>query len=167
MKRITFGRKRRPGNARQVARALLRELPNLFKLVFRLVRDPAVPRVDKLILAAVAVYLVTPFDLIPDFLGVVGWIDDFYLVGLALGRLMVSAGTDRLLSHWDGDPRTLGHLVEGVEELGEQLPARVKRGLAGIISRPQQLKRKKGAGRRRPVVRRIRLDDEGRVHLEE
>lgn len=141
---------------------LIRQLPNLFKLVFRLVRDPAVPRVDKLLLGAVALYMMTPLDLIPDVLGVAGWVDDFYLLGLALGRLVVAAGPDRLLTHWDGDPKTLGMLVEGVEELGADLPARVKRGLRGILREPRRLRRRK-----RRSIRRIRLDDEDRIHLEE
>jgi uncharacterized membrane protein YkvA (DUF1232 family) len=164
MKRITIGRRRRRDGARQAARSLMRELPNLFKLVFRLMRDPRVSRLDKLLFGAVAVYMVTPFDLIPDFLGVLGWMDDLYLLGLALGRLMVSAGPDRLLSHWDGNPAALGYLVEGVEELGAGLPATVRRGLRGIIRSPEQLKPRKRRMRR---PRRIRVDEEARVHLEE
>lgn len=163
MKRITIGRRRRSSSSRSTARALLRELPNLFKLVFRLVRDPAVPRFDKLLFGAVAVYMVTPLDLIPDIFGVAGWIDDFYLLGLALGRLVTSAGADRLLEHWDGNPRTLGMLVEGVEDLGATLPDKVRRGLRGVVREPRRLRRRKG---RRPV-RRIRVDEEARVHLEE
>jgi uncharacterized membrane protein YkvA (DUF1232 family) len=161
MKRITIGRRRRPSGAREMARALIRELPNLFKLVYRLIRDPAMPRFEKVLFGAVALYMVTPVDLIPDFLGVVGWIDDFYLLGLALGRIVVAAGPDRLLSHWDGDPATLGRLVEGVEELGADLPSRVKRGLRGIMKEPRRLRRRK-----RPL-RQIRVDEEDRVHLEE
>jgi uncharacterized membrane protein YkvA (DUF1232 family) len=145
-----------------MARALIRELPNLFKLVYRLIRDPAMPRFEKVLFGAVALYMVTPVDLIPDFLGVVGWVDDFYLLGLALGRIVVAAGPDRLLSHWDGDPATLGRLVEGVEELGADLPSRVKRGLRGVLKEPRRLRRRK----RRPV-RQIRVDQEDRVHLEE
>jgi uncharacterized membrane protein YkvA (DUF1232 family) len=167
MKRIRIGRKRRrPSGPRAVARMLIRDLPSLFKLVFRLVRDPAVPRLDKILFGAVALYMMTPIDLIPDFLGVVGWIDDFYLLGLALGRLVVSAGPDRLLQHWDGDPKALGHLVEGVDELGAELPARIRRALRGIVDNPGQLRPRRG-GRKRPVVRRIRVDEEDRVHLEE
>jgi uncharacterized membrane protein YkvA (DUF1232 family) len=161
MKRITIGRRRRQSGAREMARALIRELPNLFKLVYRLIRDPAMPRFEKVLFGAVALYMVTPVDLIPDFLGVVGWIDDFYLLGLALGRIVVAAGPDRLLSHWDGDPATLGRLVEGVEELGADLPSRVKRGLRGIMKEPRRLRRRK-----RPL-RQIRVDEEDRVHLEE
>jgi uncharacterized membrane protein YkvA (DUF1232 family) len=147
MKRITIGRRRRKNGPRDMARALIRELPNLFKLVYRLIRDPAMPRFEKVLFGAVALYMVTPIDLIPDFLGVVGWIDDFYLLGLALGRIVVAAGPDRLLSHWDGDPAILGRLVEGVEELGADLPSRVKRGLRGVLKEPRRLRRRK----RRPV----------------
>jgi uncharacterized membrane protein YkvA (DUF1232 family) len=162
MKRITIGRRRRKNGPRDMARALIRELPNLFKLVYRLIRDPAMPRFEKVLFGAVALYMVTPIDLIPDFLGVVGWIDDFYLLGLALGRIVVAAGPDRLLSHWDGDPAILGRLVDGVEELGADLPSRVKRGLRGVLKEPRRLRRRK----RRPV-RQIRVDQEDRVHLEE
>jgi uncharacterized membrane protein YkvA (DUF1232 family) len=163
MKRITIGRRRRRKGPRQVVRALLRELPNLFKLVFRLMRDPQVGRMDKVLFGAVAVYMLTPFDLIPDFLGVVGWIDDMYLLGLALGRLMVSAGPDRLLSHWDGDAGVLGYLVEGVDDLGAELPSRIRRALQGMIAQPSRLRRRGRPGR----PRRIRVDEESRVHLEE
>jgi uncharacterized membrane protein YkvA (DUF1232 family) len=162
MKRITIGRRRRQNGPREMVRALIRELPNLFKLVYRLIRDPAMPRFEKVLFGAVALYMVTPIDLIPDFLGVVGWIDDFYLLGLALGRIVVAAGPDRLLSHWDGDPATLGRLVDGVEELGADLPSRVKRGLRSILKEPRRLRRRK----RRPL-RQIRVDEEDRVHLEE
>src|SRR5690606_12263150 len=158
-KRITIGRRRKRRNA---ARSLVRELPNLFKLVFRLLRDPDVPRANKVLFGAVAVYMLTPLDMVPDFLGVLGWVDDLYLLGLALGRLMGSAGPDALLRHWDGHPAALGYLVEGVEEIGGSLPDRVRRALRGLARRPGRL-----AGRRRAPVKRIRVDEESRIHLEE
>jgi uncharacterized membrane protein YkvA (DUF1232 family) len=165
MKRITIGRRtRRPAKGgRQLARALLRELPHLLRLVFRLVRDPAVPRFDKLLLAVVGLYLLTPLDLIPDILGPLGYVDDFYLLGMALARLVTAAGPERLLRHWDGDPHTLGYLVEGVEELGGSLPARIRRGLREVVRNPRGLRPRK----RKPRIRRIRVDEEARVHLEE
>lgn len=159
MKRIRIGRRRR----RNAARSLLRELPNFFKLVFRLLRDPRVPRVNKLLFGAVGVYMLTPLDLMPDFLGVLGWVDDLYLLGLALGRLMGSAGPNVLLRHWDGNPAALGYLVEGVEEIGGMLPDKVRGALAGFARNPRKLGRR---GARRPV-RRIRIDDDARLHVEE
>src|SRR3712207_5343251 len=110
MKRIKLGRRTKRGPRRSPPMQLLRELPNLFKLVFRLLRDPRVPRLDKVLFGAVAVYMITPIDFMPDFLGAFGWVDDLYLLGLALGRLMSSAGPDLLLHHWGGNPRALGYL---------------------------------------------------------
>ena len=159
-KRITFGRRRKRTSA---ARRLLRELPNFFKLVFRLLRDPRVPAVNKALFGAVAVYMLTPVDLIPDFLGVLGWVDDLYLLGLALGRLMSSAGPNALLKHWDGNPAALGYLVEGVDEMGGMLPQKVQQALKGLARNPAKLGRK----RRRAPVKRIRIDDESRIHVEE
>ena len=162
-KRIKIGRRRKRESRRASTLKLLRELPNLFKLVFRLLRDAAVPRLDKILFGAVAVYMVTPIDFMPDFLGAFGWVDDIYLVGLALGRLLSSAGPDILLKHWDGDPRALGYLIEGVEEIGGRLPRNVRAGLRSIADDPGQVPRRRGRKR----VRRIRVDDEARVHVEE
>lgn len=159
-KRITLGRRRK---REHVARALVRELPNLFRLVFRLLRDPRVPALNKALFGAVAVYMLTPVDLIPDFLGVFGWVDDLYLLGLALGRLMASAGPNALLKHWEGDPAALGWLVEGVEEMGGMLPQKVQRALTRLVRNPSRL----GRTRRRARVKRIRVDDEARIHVEE
>jgi uncharacterized membrane protein YkvA (DUF1232 family) len=159
-KRITFGRRRKKRNP---ARMLVRELPNFFKLVFRLLRDPRVPGVNKALFAVVAVYMLTPIDLIPDFLGVIGWVDDLYLLGLALARLMSSAGPDSLLRHWDGNPSALGYLVEGVEEMGAMLPQKIQAALLGLAKDPSRFGRK----RRRAPVRRIRVDDDDLIHVEE
>ena len=160
MKPIRIGRRRSARKrARESARSLMREVPNLFKLVFRLIRDPAVPRLDKLLFAGVAAYMLTPADLVPDFLGVLGWVDDLYLLGLALGRLITGAGPDRLLEHWDGDPATLGYFVEGVEEMGGLLPPTMRRTLERM-SRPPR--RRRG---RRP--QRVRIDEDATVHIEE
>ena len=164
-KRVTIGNRRRRQGVKQTARKLLRELPNMFKLVFRLLRDSEVPRVDKLLVGAVLVYMLTPIDLIPDVFGVFGWVDDLYLLGLALGRLVASSGPDLLLRHWDGDPQNLGYLVEAVEELGGSLPPEIRSGLDNVADRPGRLGRI-GRKRRRPV-RRIRVDDDARVHVEE
>lgn len=43
-------------------------------------RDPRVPRAAKLVAAAVAAYALSPIDLIPDFVPVLGYLDDLLLV---------------------------------------------------------------------------------------
>jgi uncharacterized membrane protein YkvA (DUF1232 family) len=159
MKRFRIGRRPARKRARETARSMVRELPNLFKLVFRLIGDPGVPGLDKLLFAGVALYMLTPADLMPDFLGLLGWVDDLYLLGLVLGRLLTGAGPDRLLQHWDGDPRALGYFVDSVGEMGGLLPPSMRRALMHMSETPH---RRRG---RRP--QRVRIDEEARVHIEE
>jgi uncharacterized membrane protein YkvA (DUF1232 family) len=127
---VRIGRSKR---RRTSAVKLLRELPNLIKLLVRLLRDMRVSRLDRLLFGAVVFYVMLPADLLPDFLGFLGLTDDLYLIGLALNRLFARAGADILLEHWDGNPRALGYLIEGVEEVGALLPARIRSALRGLV----------------------------------
>jgi uncharacterized membrane protein YkvA (DUF1232 family) len=130
MPRVRLGRSKR---RRQSAVKLLRELPSLVKLLVRLLRDARVSKLDRLLFGAVLAYVLLPADLLPDFLGFLGLTDDLYLIGLALNRLFSRAGADVLLEHWDGNPRALGYLIEGVEEVGSLLPARIRSALRGLV----------------------------------
>ncbi len=51
-------------------------------------RHPSTPLTGKCLLLGVALYLLSPVDLIPDTFPLLGWLDDFALVSLALPRLL-------------------------------------------------------------------------------
>lgn len=121
-----LGRRRRRA-ARRAVVALLRQLPAFLRLLYRLFRDPRVSRFDKALVAAVLAYALTPADLIPDFLAFLGLVDDLYLIGLALNRLLRRAGPVLLLEHWDGTPGTLRLLLDGLDEVGSFVPRPVRR----------------------------------------
>jgi uncharacterized membrane protein YkvA (DUF1232 family) len=149
-------------STRSAARQLVRELPSLLKLLFRLMIDRRIPAKDKALFALVAAYVISPLDLIPDFGGLLGLVDDLYLVGLSLGRLMASAGEDILLEHWDGDARSLGFLIEGVESLGGLLPEGIRNALGTTaVTGEQPLKAKR---RSRSGVAQDDAEAEPRVH---
>jgi hypothetical protein len=61
---------------REGARALAGFIPDCAVLVSRLLRDPRAPRRRKLLLVALLGYLSSPLDLVPDFIPVVGQLDD-------------------------------------------------------------------------------------------
>ena len=108
-------------------------LPNLIKLLGRLVRDPRVPRRSKVVIGAALAYLVSPVDLIPEFVPVVGFADDVLLVSYAVNHLIEVAGEDVVLEHWDG-PRDMLELVRSVLEVASDLvPPQLKR-LIGRLS---------------------------------
>ena len=67
---------------------LLLVIPNLLLLSGRLMVDPRVPAKERLLVAGAIVYAFVPLDFIPDMLPFVGQVDDLYLIGLTLLRLM-------------------------------------------------------------------------------
>jgi uncharacterized membrane protein YkvA (DUF1232 family) len=98
-------------------------LPNLGKLLFRLMRDPRVPVRRKLLAVAAAGYAVMPVDLIPDVLPVLGQLDDLLLIVLALKHLLEGAGPEVLEEHWDG-PDDLLEVIEAITDWGAGLAPR-------------------------------------------
>ena len=89
------------------AAALARFIPDCIVLIRRLLADPAVSRGRKLVLLGVVAYLAMPIDLVPDFIPVVGALDDVIVVGLALRVVLRGDGPELLRAHWSGPPESL------------------------------------------------------------
>ena len=96
---------------RTQARALAGFIPDCIVLVGRLLHDPRVPRRHKLLLALTVGYLSLPFDLIPDFIPVVGQLDDAIIVALVLGSFLRSGDQQLLREHWPGPESSLELLL--------------------------------------------------------
>jgi uncharacterized membrane protein YkvA (DUF1232 family) len=82
-------------------------VPDCAVLFKRLLKDPRVPRRAKATLALVIPYLVMPFDLIPDFIPVLGQLDDALLVAAVFGYVARSAGREVVEELWPGSERGL------------------------------------------------------------
>jgi uncharacterized membrane protein YkvA (DUF1232 family) len=95
---------------RERLRALAGFVPDCAVLFGRLLRDPRVPRGRKLALAGLVGYLALPFDLVPDFLPVVGQLDDALLVALVL-RGVVRRQPELVREHWPGPRASLEALL--------------------------------------------------------
>jgi uncharacterized membrane protein YkvA (DUF1232 family) len=78
---------------------LIRRLPTYIRLVWALLRDSRVPAGQKLILAGIGAYLFFPIDLIPDFVPVLGQLDDLAVVLLGLDLFIRSAPADIVDEH--------------------------------------------------------------------
>ncbi len=88
----------------------IRHLPAYVRLLFGLMTDRRVSFVDKLLVAGAIAYIISPLDLIPDFIPFLGQVDDVYFLMLALQRLISNTGLDVLVDHWSGDPDELSDL---------------------------------------------------------
>lgn len=103
-------------------------LPNIVKLVGRLLTDPRVPRRSKIALGAAAAYVASPIDLIPEVIPVIGWADDIVFLMMAIDSLIDRSGPEIVEEHWDG-PGDLLSLVEDVMGLARSVVPRKVRAL--------------------------------------
>lgn len=91
-----------PARGGGTPRELLLLLPNLGRLLWRLARDRRVPLRARLLVAGVGLYLAMPFDIIPDWIPVIGHLDDLFVLGLALRWLVRSVPPEALKESWSG-----------------------------------------------------------------
>jgi uncharacterized membrane protein YkvA (DUF1232 family) len=101
--------------ARRLPPGLLRDLaafiPDCVTAVRRLRRDPRVPRRAKIALVVAGIWVASPIDLIPEFIPVIGPLDDIVVVALAVRYAGRQVPRDVLLAAWPGEPRLIERLL--------------------------------------------------------
>lgn len=90
---------------------LLRLAPDVARLLKRLAGDRAVPMGVRIWLVVLLVYLVSPIDLIPDFIPVLGYADDALVVVIALRFATPRAGSAAIERRWPGTPAGLNAVL--------------------------------------------------------
>jgi uncharacterized membrane protein YkvA (DUF1232 family) len=97
--------------ATRARRSRLREValfvPDCAVLFKRLLGDPRVPRRARVVLAVAVGYLALPFDLVPDFIPVLGQLDDALVVAGAVALVARAAGRGVVEERWPGSPAGL------------------------------------------------------------
>jgi len=83
---------------------LLRVIPDVVRLVRRLLGDRALPVGVKVALVVLLVWLISPIDLIPEFIPVLGPLDDVVVAVLILRYVRRRVGLEGLRSRWPGTP---------------------------------------------------------------
>lgn len=112
-----------PGLAREVAGFL----PNCAVLLRRLWRDPQVPRRARLVLALAALWVLSPVDLVPEFLPVIGPLDDAVVVVLALRYALRTVPRPVVEAGWPGNRAVLDRV------LGDRPPGERGRGRRSAV----------------------------------
>jgi uncharacterized membrane protein YkvA (DUF1232 family) len=90
--------------SRELAMPALRALPDVVRLARNLLADPRTPRSQKVALVVLIVWIVSPIDLLPEFLPGIGPLDDIVVAAVILRWVGRRAGPDRLLELWPGTP---------------------------------------------------------------
>ena len=134
---------------REEVSALIRRLPRYGRLAWALARDPRLSRARRAAVLAGAAYVLSPIDLVPGIIPVVGQLDDVLValgaIRLALSGLKPEARAERLAAagltqeELNGDMRTTGRVAAWLGRAGFRLSTRaVSRGVSiarRVISR--------------------------------
>ncbi len=83
-------------------REAVRILPDVLRLIRRLAGDRTLPWGVRIRLALLLAYLAMPFDLIPDFIPVLGYADDAIITTAVLRSVVRRAGIEAVRVHWPG-----------------------------------------------------------------
>ena len=103
-----------------------KRLPTYGRLVWGLARDPRVPTEQKLVLGAIAAYLAFPIDIIPDFIPVLGQLDDVGVLIFGLDWFIKNAPPDVVDEHMSRIARHEDTLTKDLEGAGSLLQGRAK-----------------------------------------
>jgi uncharacterized membrane protein YkvA (DUF1232 family) len=107
------------GLARRLPPGILRDLaafiPDCVTTVRRLRNDPRVPRRAKIAIIIAGMWVASPIDLIPEFIPVIGPLDDIIVVAIALRYAGRQVPRDVIMAAWPGETRLLHRLLGPAE----------------------------------------------------
>lgn len=98
--------------------AMLHRLPNYVKLAWRLGRDPMLSKARRAAVVAAAGYVVSPVDLVPGIVPVLGQLDDLAFALLALRLALDGLHPDRRHAHLAAVGLEDAHLTDDLRTIG-------------------------------------------------
>ena len=116
-------------------------LPDLFHLAVRMLFDPVMPLQKKAVMVGALTYVISPVDVIPDFIPVLGQMDDLVVLTKALKLLLddsdpeVRAAAEK---YWAGDNDllvTITEIVDVADKLLSDFPAGFKNVLDKVLAK--------------------------------
>ena len=131
---MTNGSRPVPAKRRVSLKEAAMALPNILALLVKLVRDPRVDRRRRLVAMGALAYAVSPIDLIPEAIPVIGKADDILVMVLAIRMLVDGAEEDLLDELWDGPPEVLEIFDDLLDWAAVLVPKRIRWGLSKLVT---------------------------------
>jgi uncharacterized membrane protein YkvA (DUF1232 family) len=85
-------------------RDVLAVVPDVLRLLRSLIGDPVVPLDVRVVLVGLVAWIISPIDLIPEFIPVLGPIDDIVVAIVAMRFVRRRMGVEDLRRRWSGSP---------------------------------------------------------------
>ena len=94
-------------------------LPDFFVLLWRLMRDERVTTNKKIFITGMIAYVISPIDIIPDFIPVFGYLDDLVIIAIGLNSIFNETEYRILLDNWSGNGDVLSE-IQKIIGIGHQ-----------------------------------------------
>jgi uncharacterized membrane protein YkvA (DUF1232 family) len=107
-------------------KALLQALPTIMRAIVGLATDPSLPRAAKIALGAAALYLASPIDLVPDFIPLLGYLDDLVVAAVLVDGVLNFVDRSLVLRYWPASSESLEKVARVAHLLAAWVPRRVK-----------------------------------------
>jgi uncharacterized membrane protein YkvA (DUF1232 family) len=92
-----------------------------------LAEDTRIPFRNRVVLMGLLAYLLTPIDIIPDFIPILGWLDDAFVSILILDYIFNSTDSDLILEHYPWNKEGFHKMKTYAQRLSWLIPPRVKK----------------------------------------
>lgn len=110
-------------------------VPDFFVMLVRLARDPRVPAGAKVLAGATIAYFISPIDLIPDPIPLIGEIDDLALALFAVEKIARMVPPEVVQEAWPGEGDVLALVREGTHLITRVLPGKMVAALQKVLRR--------------------------------
>jgi uncharacterized membrane protein YkvA (DUF1232 family) len=91
------------------------------------------PKAAKVALAAAVLYLVSPVDLVPDFVPLLGYLDDVFVAAILVDGMLNFVNRGVVLRYWPGSPESLERVARAARVLAAWVPRRLKQRIFGVV----------------------------------
>ncbi|MDD4308951.1 MAG: DUF1232 domain-containing protein [Candidatus Cloacimonetes bacterium] len=110
-------------------------LPDFFILVCRLAMDKRVPTKQKLMAGGIVAYVIMPLDIIPDFIPIIGHVDDLVLVVMGLNMILNEIDAKILADNWSGEGEVLDQMKKITATAEQFLDKNILQKIKGWLKR--------------------------------
>jgi uncharacterized membrane protein YkvA (DUF1232 family) len=102
-------------------------MSKLVDFVRDLAEDERIPLRNRVVLGGLLTYLLTPIDIVPDFVPILGWLDDAFVTLVILDYVFNSADTEIILEHYPWNKDRFRKMQTYVDRLSWLIPPTVKK----------------------------------------
>jgi uncharacterized membrane protein YkvA (DUF1232 family) len=89
--------------------------------------DNRIPIQNRIVIGGLLAYLLTPIDIVPDFIPILGWLDDAFVTLIILDYIFNSADSELILQHYPWNKKHFEKMKIYTERLSWLVPYRLKR----------------------------------------